>query len=101
MEINRNDLSEDEVRLLTLWEETFASPGWALLLQRFQPRLEGTVSAMENAEDLKALGRARGVRDTLLELIRLEDVVEQEFLHLVAAAQAERLDVLESRGAMA
>jgi hypothetical protein len=101
MEINRNDLQEVDKGLLSIWEEFFSSPGWTLLKQRFEPRLEGTVSQMENADDMKALGKARGIRDTLLELLRLEQVIEHEFIAVSAVAQAERQDLEDSRGAMA
>jgi hypothetical protein len=101
MEINRNDLIPTEQNLLDVWESFFASPGWALVMQRYTPRLEATVSDLENAEDLKALGRARGQRDLLLEITQLESLIETEFLSVVGAAQAERQEDLDSRGAMA
>lgn len=101
MEVNHNELSNDDQQVIGVWDAFFQSAGWNLFMQRFSLRLEGTVTALENASDMKALGRARGVRDTLLEVTDLEAVVEHEFNAKIAAAQAERLEIEESRGAMA
>lgn len=101
MEINRSDLTPDEQNLLTIWEDFFDSPGWALLMQRFEPRLEATISDLESAETMKDLGVARGRRDMLIEFTGLESIIEHEFKSTVAVMQAERLEDLESRGAMA
>ncbi len=87
MELDRQLLNSAQNEEATGWEELFASFGWKLLLRRLEPRLDGTLGALENAEDQRALGRIQGQRGILRELVGLEGVIETEIRY--AAGQTE------------
>lgn len=101
MRINRSHLRPREAQVVQEWEQLFASPAWKLIIQRFEPRLEGTVTRLENAGTMKELGIAKGHRDVLFEILNLSSIVEAELQSKVAAQEAERREDIVDRGAMA
>ena len=102
MDLTTNDfIDEEDKRLLQVWEDFFRSPGWQLVIQRFEPRIEASVGALEAAKDMKALGRVSGERSILNEIVGLEKTVEFEFRSHLAAQATDAADDIESRGAMA
>ena len=76
---NLESLTDEDRQMVAAWEELFTSFGWELLMRRFGPRLDGTVSDMDGADSLLDLGRAQGCRTVLRELVDLEMIIEAEF----------------------
>ena len=70
-----------------IWEDFFSSDGWELLLRRFKPRLEGTVSAYDSCGGRLELGHIQGQRDILREIVNLEGIISDEITETLAQAE--------------
>lgn len=79
---------------LATWEEFFNHPGWALLLQHFQPMQENLLPMFRNCATEGALGYTRGYADTLENICSLDRVIALQFRLQAknAAASAETAD---------
>lgn len=63
-----------------LYQQGFGSAFWARVTARLEPIAEVVQKEYDHAQDLAHLGRIQGTRKTLLYILSLKDVIENEFL---------------------